>query len=259
MPLETSWPMTTDFRGVPSLQANGSTGTDGDDSPEGIDGRLEIVPDPAGVYGSVMRATLYETDAEVGEGVRSEIAQRGSTHGATFTEYWYCFKFKLSEDWPSLSEPFTIAQLHDTPDIDDVLVKTPNFIFCLKNGHFRCIVPGQLPTENQVFNYVGSVGADRGVWHDVCIHALWAKAAPTGFRECFVDGIPIYREHGIYTSYDDAKGPFFKLGIYHGLNATAGWVMRRAYFSDVRIWSGAATYEQGLNRQIAQPRRLTKL
>lgn len=254
MPLETSWPMTSSFAGVPSLQANGSSGATGDAFPNGIDGRIEIVSDPTGVRGNVMRSRLYETDAQAGNGYRSEIANTPSG----FSEYWYSFKFMLGDDWTTLNEPFSLAQLHDTPDGGDGS-KTPNMLFALLSGHFRCIVPGTLPTENQVFNRVGSIGADRGVWHDVCLHTIWKTSGVAGLREFFFDGLPLYREHNIVTSYDDVQAPFFKMGVYQGLNATAGWAQRTAYYSDVRIWSGAATYEQGLNRQIAQPRRLTKL
>ena len=254
MPLLTSWPMTSSFAGVPSLQANGSSGATGDASPSGIAGRLEIVQDPTGVRGNVMRSRLYETDALAGTGHRSEIANIPSL----FDEYWYSFKFMLGDDWTSLNEPFSLAQLHDTPDGGDGL-KTPNMLFALLSGHFRCIVPGPLPAENQVFNRYGSVGADVGVWHDVCMHTIWKTSGVAGLRELFFDGVPIYREFNIVTSYADVQAPFFKMGVYDGLNANSGYFKRTAYYSDVRIWNGPATYEQGLNRQIAQPRRVTKL
>lgn len=248
MPLETHWPMTKDFLGVPQIQANGSSGTTGSTNPNGIAGRLEIVPDPTGVRGNVMMSRLYETDTPVASYQRSEIANSASQ----FSEYWYSWKMMLGNDWPTLNEPFSLMQLHDTPDGGDS-VKTPNFLVAVLSGHFRAIVPDTLPAENQVFNRRGSVGADLMRWHDFCVHINWTKSGTAGFRELFVDGVPIYREINVVTSYDDVVAPFLKLGVYDGLSAADGWAQRTAYFSEVRIWSGAATYEQGLNRLLSVP------
>lgn len=255
MPLLTSWPMTSSFAGVPSLQANGSSGATGDAFPNGIDGRLEIVRDPTGVRGNVMRSRLYETDAVVSSYQRSEIANTADTFG----EFWHSWKMMLGDDWTNLNEPFSLMQLHDTPDGGDP-VKAPNFLLTLLTGHLRGIVPDQtLPTEGTVFRRVGSVGAQLLRWYDCCVHVNWTKSGTAGFREFFIDGVPVWREVNVVTSYDDVAAPFLKLGVYNGLSANAGWTQRTAYYSDIRIWSGSATYEQGLNRQIAQPRRLTKL
>lgn len=251
MALEFTWPMTTSFAGVPSLQANGSSGLTGDASPSGVAGRLEIVPDPTGVRGNVMMSRLFETDALAGNGHRSEIANIPSL----FDEYWYSFKFMLGDDWTSLNEPFSLAQLHDTPDGGDGL-KTPNMLFALLSGHFRCIVPDPLPAENQVFNRYGSVGADVGVWHDVCMHTIWKTSGVAGLRELFFDGVPIYREFNIVTSYADVQAPFFKMGVYDGLNANSGYFKRTAYYSDIRVWSGTANHIDGMGRALAQPQNV---
>ena len=247
MPLGTYWPMTASFAGVPSLQANGSAGLSGDDSPAGVSGRLEIVPDPTGVRGNVMMSRLFEGDAESGNGTRSEIADEPSD----FAEYWYSFKMMFGDDWGDFLAPFSLCQLHDTPDGGDGL-KTPTMMLAILSGHIRGIVPGTLPTENQMFNRSGCVGARAWHWYDVCIHANWKKSGVAGFREIFIDGVRIWGDVNQVTSYDDVAGPFFKIGVYEGLNATAGWAQRTAYFSEVRVWSGAASYMDGMGR-LPQP------
>jgi hypothetical protein len=145
MPLEFTWPMTTSFAGVPSLQANGSSGLTGDASPSGVAGRLEIVPDPTGVRGNVMMSRLFETDAITASYLRSEIANDSSE----FSEYWYSWKMMLGDDWGNFSEPFSLMQMHDTPDDGDP-VSAPTFILAILSGHIRGIIPDQdLPTEGQ--------------------------------------------------------------------------------------------------------------
>ena len=253
MPLQTSWPMTSSFAGVPSLQANG-TQTTGTSSPSGIDGRLEIVRDPTGVRGNVMRSTLYESDDNTAGYRRSEIAGPADS----LAEYWYSWSMMIDPVWTDLENPFILAQIHDTPDGGDGQ-KAPNFLLANLSGHLRCTVPEQtLPSEGGNLRRIGTAPLIPGRWFDCCLHAKWATGTG-GMREFFVDGMPMFREINLPTQYTDVTGPYLKLGIYNGLSATAGWVMRRAYYSDVRIWSGDATYEQGLNRQIAQPIRVTSL
>lgn len=254
MPLEFAWPMTSSFAGVPSLQANGSAGLSGDASPAGVSGRLDIVPDPTGVRGNVMRSRLYENDAKSGNGHRSEIANTASG----FSEYWYSWKMMLGDDWTDLNEPFSLMQLHDTPDDGDA-IKTPNLLVAVLSGHFRAIVPDPLPTENQIFNRKGSLGIQTLRWYDCCVHVNWKTSGVAGFREVLFDRVPIYREHNVVTSYDDVEGPFLKLGVYDGLNAAAGYAQRTAYYSDIRVWAGAANHVDGMGGALAQPRAVVLL
>lgn len=195
-----------------------------------------------------MRSRLYEDDADSGNGNRSEIADIPSE----YDEYWYSWKMMIGDDWPDLSLPFSLMQLHDTPDGGDGL-KTPTMMLASLSAHFRGIVPDPLPTENQIFNRVGSVGIERLRWYDMCIHANWKTSGVAGFRELFIDSVPIYRQFNIVTNYSDVAAPFLKLGVYNGLNSPAGWGVHTAYYSDIRVWRGPATYEQGLNRSMVPP------
>lgn len=234
------------------MQANGVQ-VAGNAGLSGIDGRIEIVSDPNGQRGNVMRTTLYESDAEIVGGQRSEIT--GPNGG--LSEYWYSWSMMIDPTWTDLESKFILAQIHDSPDDGDGS-KAPNFLAVVVSGHLRCAVPAQtLPSEGGNLRWVGTAPIVPGRWFDCCLHVNWATGS-TGLREFFVNGTPMFREINIPTQYSDVDGPYLKLGIYNGLSASGGWVSRRAYYSDVRIWSGDATYEQGLNRLVAQPIRVTK-
>lgn len=242
-----AWPLSASFAGVNSLQANGSDNPGpsptGDSSPAGIAGRLEIVSDPTGIRGGVMRSTLYETDATTGGYRRSEIAGPKNALG----EWWYRWRVMLSPDWPNLSAPFILAQLHDTPDGGDG-TKAPNWLLTVLSGHWRCTVPEQtLPAEGGNLRRLGTAKCVPGVWYDCCLHVLWATGE-SGFREFFLDGVPMFKEFKTPTQYTDVDGPFLKLGVYDGLSAADGWVSRRAYYSDVQIWQGATSDSNGMGR-----------
>lgn len=252
MPLYASFPLDS-FADVPSLQANG-TQTTGNASPAGVAGRLEIVADPLGQRGNVLRATLYETDAITAGYQRSEIAFSPDTIG----EWWHSWWFMLDESWTDFDAPFIVQQIHDTPDGGDGN-KAPNFLTNILSGHLRVIVPEQaLPTEGGNLRRGGCIGVQNQRWYHCCLHVIWSTTG-TGLRELFVDGVPIHRENSIPTHYVDVVGPYLKLGVYDGLSATAGWVQRRAYFSGLRMWSGPATYQDGMAREPALPRRVTLL
>lgn len=260
MALQYHWPMTTSFAGIKSLQANGSDNPGpsptGDEAPNGIEGRLDIVQDPTNVLGNVMRSTLYETDAVTATYPRSEIAGYADSVGE---ECWYSWKMMLSPDWTNYSSPFILMQIHDTPDVDDVIVKTPNFLVCVIDGHFRVIVPGEtLPDETNVFLRQKSHKIESGKWYHFCLHVYWATNV-VGFRELFIDGVRLYSEFGIPTQYTDIIGPYLKLGVYDGLSAADGWGSRRAYYSDIRIYKGAATHSIGMNREVVPPERFTSV
>ena len=252
MPLHASFPLDS-FAGVPSLQANG-TQTTGNSSPAGVPGRLEIVDDPLGQRGRVMRATLFETDANTAGYQRSEIAFSPDSLG----EWWHSWWFMLDETWTDLDTPFIVQQIHDTPDGGDGQ-KGPNFLTNILTGHLRVIVPAEvLPTESGNLRRGGCIGVQNRRWYHCCLHVIWSTTG-TGLRELFVDGVPIHRENSLPTQYVDVVGPYLKLGVYDGLSAAAGWTQRRAYFSGLRMWSGPATYQDGMAREPALPRRVTLL
>ena len=200
-----------------------------------------------------MHSVLYETDEYSGNGNRSEIANSASE----YDEYWYSWWMMLGDDWGDLSMQCSLMQMHDSPDEGDGL-KTPSFLLGTLSGHLRIIVPDTLPAENQIFIRRASQRIIPKLWYHLCLHVNW-KTSSSGFREVFVDGVPIWREFGIATNFTDVKAPFLKLGVYNGLSAPSGWVKRTAYYSDVRIWRGPATYEQGLNRELAIPIPLLSL
>lgn len=250
MPLITNWPLTTDFLGVNSLQANGSDvpgpSPSGDQQPAGIPGRLDIVPDPTGARGGVMRAWLRESDAEVASGKRCEIAKSADE----YDEYWYAWDLMLDPAWGSMGYNMILGQLHDTPSGE---TNAPSALLTIEGGNFGLRWPVGTPTPTTVTTRVGVVPAVPGRWYRFGFHVLWSKSGSAGFREWWCNGARYASEYSKPTNYDDPIGPFLKLGVYDSLNAPAGWVQKIAYYSDVRVWRGPATAYEGLGMHMTIP------
>lgn len=247
MPLLREIPLTQSFAGANSLQANGQI-LAASSNLAGISPQLSIARDPTGVRGMVMKAVLSDSDAITASGFRSELTSAPDS----YEEYWYSWKFMLDPSWTNLTQQYTLMQMHDTPDGGDS-AKSPNLTVIVREGVIQLQTPGQvLPAEGQtLYGRRFLAAAQVGRWYDVCVHAKWSITA-AGFREVFVDGVPMVRDLYTPTAYADAVGPYFKLGVYN-TNGSSTFAQRIGYFSDVRIWSGDATYEQGMGRSLAQP------
>ena len=223
------------FAEVYQLQANGINDS-GDNLPSGIPTCIDVVADPLGQRGNVMRATTRDADAATSLGQRSEIRYESQGLG----EYWFRWKFMLPESWAD-DRLFSIMQIHDSPDGGDN-PRFPNFLIMAGVSEIVVMVPNAtLPTESATGKVVGSVALVRWKWYDCCLHVNWQTGA-TGFRVLFIDQVPVIRQFGIPTHYADVTGPYFKLGVYD-YNHAPGWGERTAYFDDVEIWSGNDGYQ----------------
>jgi hypothetical protein len=248
MPLLLDAPLTS-FAGATQLQANGVVDTP-EALPTGIDGRLDIVLDPLGLQGMVMRATVYDTDADTA-GSATGLRKRAEVRyeNQAFGEYWYSWKTLIMPgDWQS-AQPFTFAQ-HHTQSSDSVYQP---YWLCRQGTALRIDRAIGLPdTPARQSNWI--MGMPEGRWVDLCVHVRWSSG-DAGYIEMFIDGVRQFF-HVVPTSYDEANAGYFKLGLYNGLQvATPGWGYLRAYYSQLRIWEGAATYLQGVGRELtAAPR-----
>ena len=228
MPQMITHPLDT-FASIFQIQAAGLN-VSGNDYPQGIPGYLDIVQDPLGQRGMVMRTTAHDTDADTSAGQRSEIRTSSQVVG----EYWYRWKFMLPADWVS-DRLFTIMQIHETQDGGDAN-RYPNFELMAGIGEIYAYVPAAtLPTEDITGVRVGSFDLQREHWYDVCLHVNW-QTNGTGFRELFVDSMPVFKQFGVATHYVDVTGPYLKLGVYDYYHGT-GWGQRTAYYSDAIVWS----------------------
>jgi hypothetical protein len=251
MPVQVAYPLASAgaLADVYQLQAMGIN-VAGADYPTGIPGALEMVPDPAGQRGTVMRASVRDTDPETSLGHRSEIRAASDTR----VEHWYRWQFMLADDWVD-DRLFSIMQIHDSPDGLD-LPRFPNFLLLAGIGSIDAYLPtATLPTESAAGSRAGSIPLERGRWYDCCLHVVWSISAVGGVREFFIDGRPLVRQFNVATHYDDVNGPYFKLGVYDYFHAT-GWGSRTAYFTGVQIWRGAASFADGMGQIPRPPQRL---
>lgn len=249
MPLLTAYPLTESLSGVTQIQANGVIDT-GNNLPAGIDGRLAIVPCPVGQRGGVLRASLLESDELTAVGRRSEIRAGNDTR----VEHWYSWDCLFTDaEWMTTGD-FVVMQIHDSPG-GGALARAPNFLVVAKSGELRVVVPSAtLPTENVGLRTIASCPITLGQWMRLTLNINWQISA-IGHRRFWANGVQLVDQNQIATGYDDANGPYLKLGPYNYFSLTS-WVSRTFFLSDVQIWRGVANFADGLGRAPVPPRRV---
>lgn len=223
MSLLYSYPLTSTFSGVDSLQANGISGT-GNALSDGIGDSLYI-------SGGCMVSHLRESDAQVGLGNRCEITAPPDSLG---DERWYSWEW-LASGWAT-GRDFSIMQIHDTPDNGDN-PRSPNFLMLYDGANLKAHTPqAALPLESINYNMIGAMPMAQDVWHSACLHIKFDNAG-VGFLDVVMDGYMVARRINIGTAYTDVVGPYFKLGVYD-YSHNGGFGERTGFFRNVKIWSG---------------------
>lgn len=248
MPLATEYPLSASLAGVTQLQANGTIDT-GNNLPQGIDGRLFITADPVGERGNVLQATLYESDALTASGRRSEIRAGNDQR----QEYWYTWDCLFTETAWLTTDDFVVMQIHDNPDGGDP-ARAPNFLLAVEAGELRVMVPSAtLPTEATTLRTVASFPVTLGEWMRLTLNINW-QISGIGLRRFWANGVQILNQNQVATAYDDVSGPYLKLGPYNYFSLSS-WTSRTLYLSNVRIWSGAANFVDGMGMSPVPPYR----
>ncbi len=240
MALSVSYPLNSSFTGVTQLQSRGTIDT-GDNLPAGIAGGLII-------ENGVMASTIHDTDDVTAIAVRSEIVAPSNT----FAEWWYLWEFMIPSDFAPQTDPISLMQTHDTPDVGDGNKWVPFALYWLPSDMLATYVPAAaLPAEGANGTIAAMSTFTRGTWHSACLHVKWS-AGNSGFREFFLDGIPLFRHHSLATMYTDTTGPYFKLGCYDATH-NARFGTAKAYFRNVEIWSGNDGYQTVLGQLPSMP------
>jgi hypothetical protein len=231
MAIIASYPLRDSFAGVYQLQAM-NTFPIGDASPDGIGNSLKIV-------NGWMVSTITDTDPLTATGQRAEIQAAPDPNA----ERWYSWKMMIPLDWID-SADMTLMQIHDSPDNGDP-ARSPNFVLSTWGGLLKYTIPAaELPAENNNGSTFSAGPLVKGHVYECCLHVNWQPNG-FGFRELFIDKVPIFRQYNIGTHYVDVVGPYFKLGVYnHG--HVAGFGIRTAYYRDVVIRSGNDGYQSVL-------------
>lgn len=235
---DVSFASTASFAGI-SVSANGIHDF-GNNRPFGIDGRLEIAD------GS-LQATLYPTDTLTNLGLRSEV--KILTLPTNSGEYWTQFEFKLPEDW-SYDDFVFLGSWYATPDSGDP-TKHVTMGFRLIDGCLAIIVPQSFVSVSNNGETMVRAAITPGRWYKVTCRVNLQQTA-TGFREVYLDNVPILRQTGIITTYDDVSGPYFKFGVYV---ANTSFSMLRIWFKNATAWSGNNSYQDVMGSVPLSPQR----
>lgn len=225
--MTTRYPLDS-FAGIFQMQANGVVTTPAE-SPSGIPGRLEIVGDPLGQRGSVLRATVFDTDPLTSAGKRSEIRLDNMPNG----EYWWQWNMML-DIVPVTGQAMVISQVHkaDSPVINGA----EPWLMDLTRGHFQAKTPATAMLESYSANLGPSMPAELNRWYQMTLHMILEDSGPTGMREFFLNGVRVQRETAVITEYPNNQG-YLKLGVYD-YAGTGGFGQVRAYFSDLVLYTG---------------------
>lgn len=197
------------------------------------------IPDVLTLENGMMRAYTSDDHPVTSGGHRTEIYL---TADAVNTQVWLTWDFMLpSSYWNGFTGIITICQFHDTPDAGDP-ARQPAFMLQVNDRNLQVALPkATLPTELLASKQMPGVNISFDVWYSMCVRIKWA-IDNTGFREVFVNKMPILREWNLATNYDDTVGAYFKLGMYftNNFNPCGNKVL---YARNLKKWTGNDGYQ----------------
>jgi hypothetical protein len=164
-------------------------------------------------------------------------------------EYWYGFSILLPEDYIPDDVWEIVAQWQGVPDAD-LGEKWRNPVLALSTTGGRWGWVSRWDAKRNTFEsgqrqYGGirehDLGAyDKGVWTDWVVHIKWSYGSD-GFLKIWRNGNLAVDQSGP-NAFNDAQGPFFKMGLYKGwsdLSGRHGSVNSRVLYHDEFRMAGA--------------------
>lgn len=246
MALKSYFPFSTTFANETTvyLQAVGLERTN-QQNPDGLNDNLVITD-------GVLASTMRQTDALTYFGHRADISWRSDTRD----EYWYTWRVMIPTSWSSYSKRIVIAQIHDRGDSGDP-TQYPNLLLMADKQEITAVVPSSIyPTPVNAGSTKGGIRIVLGQWYDCCLHANWQISG--GFREFFINRMPIFREYNLPTEYDNVQGPYLKIGLYDAYH-WGDFGTKTAFFSEVKVWSGLESYQTVMGGVPLPPQRVLLL
>jgi hypothetical protein len=182
----------------------------------------QVITDPNNPENHILRFELNSTDSNVKSRKRVEIRRKAAKQNE---EYWYSFRMRIPENWPSSSAPATVAQWHAVPEILLTEYGSPPPLRLIiannswtianawdKNRISSKIIPFIYEPSMQGGKELWSAPLDREVWTSWVFHVIWSHT-DTGLVEIWKDGTKIVKHIGS-NDYNDVLAPYFKIGIY---------------------------------------------
>jgi hypothetical protein len=186
-------------------------------------GLIRVVGEPVRAGGHAVR---FEVPRRLGS-FRSELAL---SPVPLFSDYWYGFSIFIPPDW--IDDPQggdIVAQWHGAfgPDKKQFKVEgdgkgRPPAALSLRGDHWEIAVNSSAAVVKNASDWAnygskrdkGDLGKSaKGVWNDWVFHMHWSYKED-GLIEVWRDGKPVFERKGP-NCYNDPKGPYFKIGIYH--------------------------------------------
>jgi len=198
-----------------------------------------------------MKVTLDIANALLKGGERNEMKVRSDPPPMNSSQ-WYGFSVFLPSNYVADSVWELIAQWYPVQDASEELGRQPTMAIFSNDGKWSLgikyspdrITPMGHPSIKTKNWDVGTHQLNK--WTDWVINVSWSSGSD-GFIKAWIDGKVVLDYKGP-TSYNDASGPVWKLGIYKGWPVGDGTLrldkatVRTLYIDEVRIAGRDASY-----------------
>lgn len=195
---------------------------------------------------SPVRAGKYSVRFDLSRGnVRNEVAAKRASVGGT---YWYGWSLFLPKDYVTVSGKEFVTQFSKWQSQEPKWTGPANCILKTENGRWMFRINYQeSPTTQSIKSTSVDLGPyEKGEWTDWVMHVKWSYKSD-GFLRLYKNDKLVLSKDGA-TYFNIPKGPYFKMGIYMGLD-NKEWsrhrqvTSRTIYGDEYRMGNVNATYE----------------
>jgi hypothetical protein len=203
-----SAPLKADLSGFAVSEGSGSqySGTPPQQIPNSV--WIDKAPDGS----TAMHAKVLQSDPLTAGGQRAEVSMVADAFN---TPLWYAWEMYVPSSWPKTGKPYTVMQIHDTPDASDSVIVWPNIEMMIKDSSLLVKVANDFTNKGvSASRDLLAVPMQFDEWVQCAVFADWRKADSAGFLEIYFNRQLVDRRYGIQSSYSDVVGSYMKLGVY---------------------------------------------
>jgi len=162
-----------------------------------------------------VRFELRAGDSPRNDGIRAELQDRYLA--PRNRAVWYSFSTFIADDFPRWEKNTVISQWKGSTDKGEYDDRSPMLANRYWNG--ALVIDLRVSTEAMQKANDGEIKTllrvedfPRGVWHDFRYRVVWSHEQ--GELDVWLDGKQVIAYRGP-VGYNDQRGPYFKLGLYH--------------------------------------------
>ncbi|MBN8733201.1 MAG: polysaccharide lyase [Acidobacteria bacterium] len=174
-----------------------------------------VVSEPVRSGKYAMRFELRAGDSPGGDGIRAELKEQHLV--PLRREIWYSFSTFIPASFPRWKDNSVISQWKGSTDEGEYDDRSP--ILAHRYWDHALVIdirhsstPLQQGNDGERSTLLRIPNFPRGVWHDFRYRIVWAH--DEGEIDCWLNGKQVIRYRGP-AGYNDTRGPYFKLGLYH--------------------------------------------